>query len=246
MIQPRLLALSGFPKEVVQVVKDGPLILGRDPSNHVDVRDPAVSRKHCSVTEISSGIFELADLDSHNGTFVNETKVSNKTLEHGDRIRIGNSEFVFLTGPADETALLASRSGNRSGSAQLKTMSLDPSGLPTDTSWIGRMARDLAAFFKIANVINSTRDVPTLQQELLSLICEVLPAAQAAIVLLGTANEEAIPSCSWNRQGVAEKEMVIRKELVQQAVWERCAVVTATPAGTTFAEDVLCVPLVAV
>ena len=48
-------------------------------------------------------------------------------------------------------------------------MSLDRSGLPTDDSWIGRMARDLTAFFKIANMINSTRDVQALQRELLEL-----------------------------------------------------------------------------
>ena len=48
------------------------------------------------------------------------------------------------------------------------------------------MARDLSAFFKIANVINSTRDAVVLQRELLALISEVIPAAQGAIVLHGT------------------------------------------------------------
>ena len=62
--------------------------------------------------------------------------------------------------------------------SQLKTMSLDRSGLPTGDSWVGRMARDLTAFFKIANMINSTRDVQALQSELLELICEVIPASR--------------------------------------------------------------------
>ncbi len=246
MINPRLLAISGFPKEVVRVVKDGPLILGRDPSNQVDVGDPAVSRKHCLVSEISSGVFEIADLDSHNGTFVNEAQVSRKVLQHGDRIRIGSSEFVFLTGPEDETALRRSHSGGHPASAELKTMSLDRSGLPADDSWMGRMARDLAAFFKIANVINSTRDVQALQRELLALICEVIPAAQAAIVLQGNTNDDATPSCTWNREGVTQREMRIREELVRQATWECCAVVTTAPDGTTSADRVLCVPLVGV
>ena len=74
---------------------------------------------------------------------------------------------MFLTGPEDDAALLASRPGSHAATAELKTMSLDPSGLPTDDSWIGRMARDLAAFFKIANVINSTRDVQALERDLL-------------------------------------------------------------------------------
>jgi transcriptional regulator with GAF, ATPase, and Fis domain len=40
--------------------------------------------------------------------------------------------------------------------------------------------------------------------------------------------------------------MLIRDELVQQAIWEHCAVVAAAAAETTSAEHVLCVPLVAV
>ena len=245
MINPRLVSISGFPKEIVWVVKDGPLILGRDPSNQLEVADPAVSRKHCSVSEISTDVFEIADLDSHNGTFVNGARMIRQTIQHGDRIRIGNSEFVFLTGPDEETGSLSSRSGSTTTGSELKTMSLDRSGLPTGDSWVGRMARDLTAFFKIANMTNSTRNVQALQSELLELICEVIPASQAAIVLQPSAGEEASSPCTWNRKDFAPQEMVIREELVQQAIWEHCAVV-AEAAETISAEHVLCVPLVAV
>jgi len=235
------MSISGFPKEIAWVVKDGPLILGRDPSNQLEVGDPAVSRKHCSVSEVSADVFEVTDLDSHNGTFVNGARVSRQTIQHGDRIRIGNSEFVFFTGPDEHTDPLSSRSGT----AELRTMSLDRSGLPTGDSWVGRMARDLTAFFKIANMINSTRNVQALQSELLELICEVIPASGAAILLQPNASEEPSPPCKWNRRDFAPQDMVIREELVQRATWEHCAVVAAATAETS-AEHVLCVPLVAV
>ena len=236
------MSISGFPKEIVRVVKDGPLILGRDPSNQLEVGDPAVSRKHCSVSEVSADVFEVTDLDSHNGTFVNGARVSRQTIQHGDRIRIGNSEFVFFTGPEEQTGPLSSRSGT----AELRTMSLDRSGLPTGDSWVGRMARDLNAFFKIANMINSTRDVQVLQSGLLELICEVIPASGAAILLQPNASEEASPPCTWNSKDFAPQDMIIRDELVQQAIWEHCAVVAGATAETTSSEHVLCVPLVAV
>ena len=242
MINPRLISISGFPRKIVRVVKDGPLILGRDPSNQLEVGDPAVSRKHCSVSAVSADVFEVTDLDSHNGTFVNEARVSRQTIQHGDRIRIGNSEFVFFTGPDEHTDPLSSRSGT----AELRTMSLDRSGLPTGDSWVGRMARDLTAFFKIANMINSTRDAHALQSELLELICEVIPASGAAILLHPNASEEPSPPCKWNRKDFAPQDMVIRDELVQQAIWEHCAVVAETAGETASAQHVLCVPLVAV
>ncbi len=251
MTNPRLLAISGLLKKTVWPVKDVPLILGRDPGNQVEVADPAASRRHCSLSEVSRGVFEIVDLESHNGTFVNEKRVSRTTMQHGDLIRIGWSEFVFLTGPADEDALLASRIAGAAGSVELRTMTLDRSGLPTDSLWIGRMARDLAAFFKIANFINGTRDAQVLQRELLALICEVIPAAQGAVVLQPNANEESSLLCTWNRLGLAAQQMVIRQDLVQQATWERCAVVTSASTETASPEHasaghVLCVPLVAV
>jgi transcriptional regulator with GAF, ATPase, and Fis domain len=246
LINPRLVAISGFPKEMIPVANDSPLILGRDSSNQVEVDDPAVSRKHCSLSEVSSGVFEITDLESHNGTFVNGTQVIRATLQHGDRIRVGRSEFVFLTGEGEVTALRSARAASPAKGAGLKTVSLNRSGLPTDDLWIARMVRDLTAFFKIADVINSTRSVEALQRELLRLIGEVIPAAQAAIVLQPKANEEPGLPCIWNRKGQAPWDMLIRDDLVKQATWERCAVVTVAPLEAENAEHVLCVPLVAV
>jgi transcriptional regulator with GAF, ATPase, and Fis domain len=241
----RLVATSGYLKGTVWALKNGPLFMGRDASNQVEVSDPAVSRKHCCISPLSSGAFEIADLDSHNGTSVNGTKVSRRAIEHGDRIRIGSSEYVFLTGP-DDASMPSSRSGDTLTDTTLLTVHLDVSGLPSDAG-IGRMARDLSAFFKITNVINSTRDVQALQRELLVLISEVIPAAEAAIVLQPTRNDLPRPLCTWNRKGLAQTEMIIREEPVQQATWERCAVFSAASGAAEAAtEHVLCVPLVAV
>jgi transcriptional regulator with GAF, ATPase, and Fis domain len=167
--------------------------------------------------------------------------VSRDTVHHGDRIRIGSSEYVFLIGPDDPDD---SRTGSEDGTA-FATMAIDRSGMPAGAAGMGRMARDLSAFFKIANVINSTSDPLALQREMLALISEVIPAAQGAIVLQPAGNEEAGPPCTWNRDGLARQEMVIRQELVQRATWERCAVFTSA-ADTVAAEHVLCVPLAAV
>ncbi len=243
MINPRLLAISGSHKELALTAEDGAVVLGRDPSNHLTLGDPAVSRKHCSISQLSGGNFEIADLDSHNGTFVNGVRVGRETLRHGDRIRVGSSEFLFLTGP-DDDVLLSSLRGTQPVGATWKTISLNPSGLPVDASGIGRMARDLTALFKIANIINSTLNAQDLQRKLLALICEVIPATKAAIVLQPSDGEASRP-CVWNREGIAEKELVIREDLVQQAIWEHSAIAAAASDQATSSEHLLCVPLVA-
>jgi len=60
----------------------------------VVLADPAVSRKHAAIRKVD-GNYELADLGSTNGVYVNGHKVPKKTLEPGDIIRVGNTEAVF-------------------------------------------------------------------------------------------------------------------------------------------------------
>src|SRR5574338_147920 len=64
--------------------------------NTVVLADPAVSRKHAGIRKVD-GSYELADLGSTNGVYVNGHKVPKKTLEPGDIIRVGNTEAVFKT-----------------------------------------------------------------------------------------------------------------------------------------------------
>lgn len=68
--------------------------IGSVASNTVVLADPAVSRKHAGIRKVD-GSYELADLGSTNGVYVNGHKVPKKTLEVGDIIRVGNTEAVF-------------------------------------------------------------------------------------------------------------------------------------------------------
>lgn len=68
--------------------------IGSVAGNTVVLADPAVSRKHAGIRKVD-GSYELADLGSTNGVYVNGHKVPKKTLEHGDIIRVGNTEAVF-------------------------------------------------------------------------------------------------------------------------------------------------------
>ena len=63
----------------------------------VVLADPAVSKKHAAIRKVDTN-FELADLGSTNGVYVNGHKVPKKTLEPGDIIRVGNTEAVFKRG----------------------------------------------------------------------------------------------------------------------------------------------------
>jgi Inner membrane component of T3SS, cytoplasmic domain len=75
-------------------LRDDITTVGSVAGNSIVLADPAVSRKHAGIRRIEGG-YELADLGSTNGIYVNGHRVPKKTLVPGDVLRVGNSEAVF-------------------------------------------------------------------------------------------------------------------------------------------------------
>jgi pSer/pThr/pTyr-binding forkhead associated (FHA) protein len=71
---------------------DRKLVIGRE-SAEIAVDDLEVSRRHATVRPLDDGGLELYDLDSANGTFVNDLRLQSRPmrLEAGDIIRVGRS-----------------------------------------------------------------------------------------------------------------------------------------------------------
>jgi hypothetical protein len=68
--------------------------IGSAPGSTVVITDQGVSRKHVGIRR-QGAAYELADLGSTNGVYVNGEKVAKKRLELGDVIRVGVTEMVF-------------------------------------------------------------------------------------------------------------------------------------------------------
>ena len=74
---------------------DGDLVLGRGARAEIRLEDPFASSRHARVYE-QGNIVVIEDLDSTNGTYLNEELLQTpRPLHPGDRVRIGESEFAF-------------------------------------------------------------------------------------------------------------------------------------------------------
>jgi hypothetical protein len=84
------------------------IIIGRNSRQDILVNAARVSRFHAQIINMNGSYF-LQDMNSTNGTFVNDNKVSWHPLKHGEKIRIGNfdmeyqdmSQEEFLESPED-------------------------------------------------------------------------------------------------------------------------------------------------
>lgn len=71
--------------------------IGRASECTIPIRDRFLSRKHAEIVS-AGGDWILKDLGSANGTYLNGARVQRDTrLQSGDRIRLGDTEIVFLT-----------------------------------------------------------------------------------------------------------------------------------------------------
>lgn len=98
-----------------RVIKEYPfpndsITIGRDEDNGIIIDNLAVSSYHAKIDKVGPG-YILTDLQSTNGTFVNDKKVITHKLSHGDNIIIGKHLILFVAQQkGEETEALIKKS----------------------------------------------------------------------------------------------------------------------------------------
>src|SRR5258707_4731703 len=87
-----------FNNKIVKEVSVGsrPVTIGRSPDNDLPVDNLAVSNYHAKIY-FEAGRMVVEDLDSLNGTFVNDLPVERATLHDGDNVHIGKHRIKVDT-----------------------------------------------------------------------------------------------------------------------------------------------------
>ena len=94
-MEARLVILAGINRGRIVWLDKDEILIGREEGCEICLNDEAVSRKQCAV-KADNGSFLITDFSSRNGSFVNGLRICEKVLQHGDKIRIGATELVFL------------------------------------------------------------------------------------------------------------------------------------------------------
>ena len=70
--------------------------LGKPPAADIPIDNPFVSRRHAQIV-FEKGTFQIRDLGSKNGTFINGSRLGNEglLLHSGDRIELGQGQVVL-------------------------------------------------------------------------------------------------------------------------------------------------------
>lgn len=194
-----LLQLSVGGTDRLYPLPDGArLTVGRIKECEVPVDDQAVSRRHCTL-ETRGAEVVVTDLESVNGTFVNDRLVRSATARPGDRIRVGSTDLEII-GPAtadrglrsvltadDDDSTMASVIRKRFEPARFDWLSASAATTADagseDRTLLLRAQRHLAMLHRASEVLASARDMDGLATATLGSILEVTGGDRAALVL---------------------------------------------------------------
>src|SRR6185295_20410234 len=85
-------------KDVVDHIdlKQGDMKIGRRPGSDICLDNLAISGEHANIFTIGEDSF-IQDLNSTNGTFINNKKITKHHLRNGDAVTIGKHTLIYLT-----------------------------------------------------------------------------------------------------------------------------------------------------
>ena len=120
---------------------DGETTIGRHSDNRLRIKDTFLSAFHAEIRRSPQGGYEVIDLDSFNGTFVNGLRIRQHPLRAGDELMLGT-----LPGKVTERGIMADFSdSNAITKTQPTIVSLNDRGISPHEGLSGRKAQSSPA-----------------------------------------------------------------------------------------------------
>ena len=98
----KLIILDGMCKGQAYILRSRN-ILGRHSDCSFIIKDKGISGKHCKIDQTSQRDYVITDLDSSNGTYINNKTIITERLKPGDIITLGKIRILFQTAGKIET-----------------------------------------------------------------------------------------------------------------------------------------------
>ncbi len=165
------------------------VILGRGPGT-IQVDDKAASRRHAEIFRVGELCF-IRDLESKNGTYLNETKITEEILKSGDRIRIGSTIYLFADEAAEDLAEAVSFGDNKDeeGVRHGETTFVGGRKRPSDVVGADE-ASQIEMLRKAAQTLATIHDRTALRRAILSVIAKAVDAEFAYFFVTDAATGE--------------------------------------------------------
>ena len=238
--------------------------IGREKGNDITVEDHEASRRHAEIRKRNDTYF-LADLDSSNGTFLNNCRISEAELKSGDRIQIGRTLFLYSQGesghlPPANVEIIGRESGDdgsRIIAAVPDKLGPDLPPLPQDDTqnhWLAQAQNNLDVMYRTALAVSHTLDIDDLLDRILQLVFDWVEADRGCIMLREEETGQLITKARRDRVAGTKSSMTISRTILDYVLERHEGVLTSNAQGDdrfrsgqsvlrTGVHEAICVPM---
>ena len=250
--------------ELVSSRDDRVIGIGREKGNDITVEDHEASRRHAEIRK-HNDTYSLTDLDSSNGTFLNNCRIAEAELKSGDRIQIGRTLFLYSHGegghlPPANVEIVGTESGD-DGSRIIAAVpdKLGPNLPPlpqddTQNHWLVQAQNNLDVMYRTALAVSHTLDIDDLLDRILQLVFDWVEADRGCIMLREEETGQLITKARRDREAGTKSSMTISRTILDYVLERHEGVLTSNAQGDdrfrsgqsvlrTGVHEAICVPM---
>lgn len=204
-----------------------PITIGRDAEAGIQILDRSASRFHAEIFPVG-GMYFVRDLESKNGTYVNDEKITDEELlREGDVIKIGSTELIHESGTAINNDESSERISYRedpdllSNTLEFRLDELSDIAEPKDPAAYQDHSLSLRMLYQIGRLLSDNNHSNEKEAKVLELLVHTLPSDCALIFRRDNATGKLVPSSLCTAQPSAHP--VISRSIIKKTFSENKA-----------------------
>lgn len=262
-MEAKLIGVEGFGDQgEVALSPTEAVVLGRGKSATVQFAHSKMSRLHCRIA-FENGFYRVEDLESKNGTWVNNRKIHKVILFHQDRITIGGAEFRFVlaAGITEESSDLAVEDADLVFTSEIK----EPADVTAASSLFLEipkaeelaerpgLERDLSELCNLINNVNAEHHLDRLLETIMDSVMEVSNADRGYLIAARSPNGVLMPLVSRNKENLPTyARSTFSRSIVTECYESNTSILRADPRDTGEVSEsivaqqiqsIMCVPM---
>ena len=216
-----------------------PFKIGRDQKNDIVLGSKIVSREHAQIVEMKEGL-AIVDLDSHNGTFVNGTRIKETLLRDGDEILIGEILILYQEtvtedihfseddSPLDSKATIIRPIEDLAIAGLLGRGVQPPRPKDQRIEQLERNNRNLLILYQLSEKLISSISLKELLGMIIELIFKSIEADRGFLMLIDE-GDNLIPKVIKYRDSASkgDEKITISQTIVNKVTHDRVAILTS-------------------
>jgi len=196
--------------------------IGRVLENDVCIQDVNVSRYHAEIKCTEQG-YLFKDLESSNGSYIQDVRVAERVLENGDTVRIGKTTLTFIedltdTSPAGLVRIASKPISERAIQDRLvvnEESAFTPAHLITDEMDWRDDYEKLRLGNELLHQVELKRDLNDILKSIAEKLLDIFPADRCTILLLDSESDKLVPMAVKALPGI-QKHMSISESILNE------------------------------